>query len=91
MYSFPNLEPFHCSASGSSCFFFTCILVSQEAGKVVWYSHPSKNFPQFVIHTDRGFWVVSEAEIDVFLEFPYFFYDPEEMIQRIFNIQKILN
>ena len=31
MYSFPNLEPVHCSMSGSNCCFLTCIQVSQEA------------------------------------------------------------
>ena len=31
-----------------------------------------KHFPQFVeIHRVKGFSVVKEAEIDVFLEFPY--------------------
>ena len=35
----PNFEPVCCSMSGSYCFFLTCIQVSQEAGKVVWYSH----------------------------------------------------
>ena len=35
--------------------------ISQEAGKVVWYSHLFKNFSQFVvIHTVNGFIVVSE-------------------------------
>ena len=43
---------------------------------MVWYSHVLKNFPQFiVIHTVKGFCVVSEAEVDVFLEFLCFFYD----------------
>ncbi|KAB0364539.1 hypothetical protein FD754_008695 [Muntiacus muntjak] len=31
MYSFLNLEPVHCSLSGSNCCFLTCIQVSQEA------------------------------------------------------------
>ena len=44
MYSFPNLEPVRCSMSGSNCCFLICIQVSQEAGKVVWYSHLLKNF-----------------------------------------------
>ena len=36
---------------------------------VVWYSHLLKNFPQFVvIHTVKGFGVVNNAEVDVFLE-----------------------
>ena len=44
---------------------------------MVWYSHLLKNFPQFVvIHTIKGFSVVNEAEVDVFLEFSCFFYDP---------------
>ena len=36
---------------------------------MVWYSHLFKNVPQFVvIHTVKGFSIVSEAEVDVFLE-----------------------
>ena len=36
---------------------------------MVWYSHFFQNFPLFiVIHTVRGFGIVSKAEIDVFLE-----------------------
>ena len=43
---------------------------------VVWYSHLLKNFPQFVvIHTVKGFHVVNEAKVDVFLKFPCLFYD----------------
>ena len=77
MYSFPNLEPVCCSMSSSNCYFLTCIQISQEAGKVVWYSHLFKNFPQFVVmHTVKGFNVVNEAEVDIFLEFPCFLYDP---------------
>ena len=34
-YSFPNLEPVHCSMSYSNYCFLTCIHVSQEASKVV--------------------------------------------------------
>ena len=44
---------------------------------VGWYSHLFKNFPQLVvIHTVKGFSIVSEAEADVFLEFPCFLHDP---------------
>ena len=43
---------------------------------MVWYSHLSKNFPQFiVIHTVKGFGIVNKAEIDVFLELSCFFDD----------------
>ena len=67
-----------CSMSISNCYFLTCINVSQEAGKVVWYSHLLKNFPHFVvIHTVKGFSVVNEA--DVLLEFSCFFYDPTDV------------
>ena len=65
--------------SGSNCCFLTCIQLSQEAGKVVWYYHLFKNFPQFVvIYTIKGFSIVNEAEADVFLELSCFFYDPTD-------------
>ena len=73
-YSFPNLEPVPCSMSSSNCRFLTCTQISQEAGKVVWYSRLLKNFPQFVlIHTVKGFSIVNET--DVSLEFSCFSYD----------------
>ena len=54
--------------------------ISQEAGQVVWYSHLLKNFPQFVvIHTIKGFGVISKAEVDVFLEFSSFFNNPVDV------------
>ena len=54
--------------------------VSQEAGKVVSYFHLLKNFPQFVvIHRVKSCSVVSEAEVDVFLEFTCFFNDPTDV------------
>jgi len=44
---------------------------------VVKYSHLFKNFPQFVvILTVKGFSVVNEAEVDVFMKFSCIFYDP---------------
>ena len=47
---------------------------------MVWYSHPFKNFPQFVvIHTVKGFGGVSKAEVDVFLELSCFFCDPTDV------------
>ena len=46
---------------------------------MVWYSYLLKNFPQFVIHTGKGFGIVNEIEVDVFLEFPCFLYDPTEV------------
>ena len=47
---------------------------------MVWYSHLSKNFPQFVvIHTVKGLSVVNEAEVDVFLELSCFLDDPADV------------
>ena len=47
---------------------------------MVWYSHLFKNFPQFVvIHTEKGFSIVNEAEVDVFLEISCFFHDPADV------------
>ena len=64
----------------SDCCFLTCIQVSQEADKVVWYSHLFKNYPQFVvIHTVKGFSIVNKAKVDVFLELSCFFYDPTDV------------
>ena len=51
---------------------------------MVWYSHLFQNFPQFiVIHTVKGFGVVSKAEIDVFLELSCFFNDPANICNLI--------
>ena len=80
MYSYPNLEPVCCSMSSSNCCFLTYIQISQEAGQVVWYSHLFKSFLWFVvIHTIKGFSVVNEAEVDVFLELSCFFNDPTDV------------
>ena len=76
MYSFPNFESVCCSMSSSNCCFLTYLQVSQETGKVVWYSHLFKSFPQFVvIHIVQSFCVVNEAYVDVFLELLCFLHD----------------
>ena len=49
---------------------------------MIWYYHFLKNFPQcVVIHTVKGFSIVSEAEVDIFLEFSlsFFSYDPMDV------------
>ena len=47
---------------------------------MVWYSHLFKDFPQFVvIHTVKGFSIANGTELDVFLEFPCFLYDPMDI------------
>ena len=46
---------------------------------MVWYPHLCKNVAQFVvIHIVKDFSIVSEAEIEVSLEFSCFFYDSKD-------------
>ena len=48
---------------------------------MVWYSQLLKNVPQFVvIHTVKDFGIITKAETDVFLEFPFL------MIQQVLAI-----
>ena len=79
MYFFCNFEPVRCSISGSNYCSLTCIQVSQEAGRVVWYSSLLKYFLQLVAYLVKGFSIVNEAEIYVSLEFSCFFYDPADV------------
>ena len=81
------MEPDHCSMSGSRCCFLMCIQFSQQAGKVVWYSHLFQNFPQFdVIYMVKGFDIVDKAEVDVFSGILLFFYDPTDVGNLISGI-----
>ena len=67
-----------------------CIKISQEAGQVVWYSHLSQNFPQFiVVHTVKGFGIVNKAEVDVFIELSCFFDDPTDVGNLIFGLSAL--
>ena len=59
---------------------------------MVWYSHLLKNFPQFiVIHTVKGFGIVSKAERDVFLELSCIFNDPADVVNLISGFSAFLN
>ena len=47
---------------------------------MVWYSRLFQNFPQFVmIHIVKGFGIINKEEVNVFLEFSSFFYDPMDV------------
>ena len=83
-YSFPDLEPVSCSspvlivASGPAHRF------PRRQVRLAWCSHLLKTFSQFVaIHTVKGFCIVNEAEIDVFLELSCFFNDPMDVANLI--------
>ena len=79
MYSFSYLEPVCFSMSSSNCCFLT-YKNFLEGRSVVWYSHLSKNFPQFfLIHMVEDFGVVNKAEVDIFLELSCFFNDPVDV------------
>ena len=74
---FGNSLLFH---TGSKFCILSCIQISQEGGKVVWYSHLFQNFPQFaVIYPVKGFGVINKAKVDVLLEFACFFDDPPDV------------
>ena len=84
MYSFPSLEPVHCSMSSSKCCFLTCIQISQESGKLVRYTDLFKNCSQFdVIHQVKCCSIVSKAEVDSFLDFSCFFNEPTDVSNGI--------
>ena len=59
-----NLESVYCSKSSSNCCFLTCIQVSKEFSTVCYDPH------------SQSLGIVNETEVDVFLEFPSFFYNP---------------
>ena len=46
---------------------------------MVWCSHLFKNVPQFIVDPQSKASIVNEAEVDAFLEFPCFFYDPTDV------------
>ena len=58
---------------------------------MIWYSHLSLNFPQFiVIHTVKGFGIVNKAEIDVFLELSCFFDDSADVANLIEDYNNLI-
>ena len=50
-----------------------------------WYSHLSRILQFVAINTVKGFSVVNEPEVDVFLEFPCFLYDPVDVGNEIYD------
>ena len=92
MYYFPSLEPVCFPMFSSNYCFLTCIQTSQEAGQVVWYSYLFKDFPQFfVTHIVKGFGLVHEAEVDVFMELSCFSDDPTDVGSLISSSSAFLN
>ena len=50
-----------------------------------------EEFSTVVTHTVKGFGIVSEAELDVFLELSCFFYDPKDVGNLISGSSAFLN
>ena len=73
------MEPVHCSMSCSNCCFLICLQISQETGKVVWYSHLEEFSTVCCDPHIKGFSVVDEAQVHIFLEFSCFFSDPTDV------------
>ena len=65
--------------SGSNCYSLSAYRFHRR--QVRWSGIPiSLRIFQFVVsHTVKDFSIVNEAEVDVFLEFSYFFYDPVDV------------
>ena len=55
--------------SGSNYCFLTCIQVSQEFGKVVWYSHLFKNFLQFGVDHNKLWKILKEMGVPAHLTY----------------------
>ena len=74
-YSFPNLELVRCPCPDLTVASWPAYRFLRR--QVRWSGIPiSKNFPLFVvISTVKGFYIVNEIGVDVFLEFSCFFYD----------------
>ena len=70
--------------ASSNCCFLTCIQISHEAGKVVWYSQIFKIliFHSLLWFTQSKTVVVNESEVDVFLEFSCFFCMIQQLLQN---------
>ena len=83
---FPSFKAFSCSVYDSNSLFLTYIQTFQKTGKVIWYSHFLKNFPQFVVVLYvKGSTIISEADRNVFWDSLAF-----SMIQWILSIWSLV-
>ena len=79
----PNFDPVCCSMSAPSCCVLTCRFPRKQ---VRWFGIPiSLRFFHSLLWSvqSKGFSVVSETEVDVFLELSFFFYDPTDVSNLI--------
>ena len=84
-----NIQPWHTSFPIWNRCIFPCLLLTVASwpayrfhrGQVRWSGSPTSwsIFQFLVIHTVKGFSIVNEVEVDVFLESSSFFYDPTDV------------
>ena len=55
-----------------------------------WFGEPN-SLEEFSIHTVKGFGIVNEAEVDVFLEFSCLFYDPVDVDNLISSFSALFH
>ena len=67
----------------SNCCFLACIQISQDVGKVVWYSLEFST-ACCDLHC-QSFGAINKAEVYIFLEFSCFFDDPADVGNLIFG------
>ena len=85
LFQFGNSSLFHYQFLLLLLYLHTGFLWSRKVNgkwpsKVAWYSHLFKIVSQFiVIQKVKIFTLVSEAEVNISLEFPCFFYDPQDV------------
>ena len=85
LFSFPNFEAVCCSISGSNYCFLTCKRFLRR--KVKWFGIPIslRIFHSLLYYTIKGVSIINEAEVDVFLQFSFFLYDPTNVGNLIFS------
>ena len=83
MYSLPNLEPVLCPCLGLTAASWPAY---RFLGREVRWSGiliSLRIFHSLLLSTVKGFSIVSEAEIEVFMEFSLFFYEPKDVANLI--------
>ena len=90
MYFFPTFEPVCCSMSGSNSSWLAYRFLRRQV-RCSGIPISFRIFQFLVIHTIKGFRVVNETEVDVFLKLPCFFDDPVGVGNLISGSSAFLN
>ena len=74
-----QLEPVCCSISSSNCCFLTSYRFHRREIRWSGILISLKIFHSLLLSTVKDFCIVNEAEVDIFLEFPCFLYEPTDI------------